>query len=190
MNDKVDQLSKYGSFRISTTNKTLKLRAETFSKRAYNIEWLQSLEDDSMLIDVGANIGIYSIPSALFHVKKVIALEPEILNFNMLLKNMELNNISSDEIEALPLAVSTKHAGRSTKIYLTREEAGESCHQIGENQDHLLNENSIPRKSRSVYCVSLSSVVKQIDEYQWALHIKIDVMELKKMYANHFLMTN
>ena len=142
---------KYGSFRISTTNKTLKLRAETFLKKEpTTLEWLQSLEDDSMLIDVGANIGIYSIPSALFHVKKVIALEPEILNFNMLLKNMELNDISSNEIEALPLAVSTKHAGRSTKIYLTREEAGESCHQIGNNQDHLLNENSIPRKTRSV----------------------------------------
>ena len=168
---------KYGSFRILTTNKTLKLRAETFLKKEpTTLEWLQSLEDDSMLIDVGANIGIYSIPSALFHVKKVIALEPGILNFNMLLKNMELNNISSNEIEALPLAVSTKHAGRSTKIYLTREEAGESCHQIGKNQDHLLNENPIPRKSRSVYCVSLSSVVKQIDEYHnGPLHIKIDV---------------
>ena len=168
---------KYGSFRISTTNKTLKLRAETFLKKEpTTLEWLQSLEDDSMLIDVGANIGIYSIPSALFHVKKVIALEQGILNFNMLLKNMELNDISSNEIEALPLAVSTKHAGRSRKIYLTREEAGESCHQIGKNQDHLLNENPIPRKSRSVYCVSLSSVVKQIDEYHnGPLHIKIDV---------------
>ena len=148
---------KYGSFRISTTNKTLKLRAETFLKKEpTTLEWLQSLEDDSMLIDVGANIGIYSIPSALFHVKKVIALEPEILNFNMLLKNMDLNNISSNKIEALPLAVSTKHAGRSKKIYLTHEEAGEICHQIGKNQDHLLNENSIPKTLKNnpkVACV-------------------------------------
>ena len=168
----------FGSFDIYTSNQTLKYRASSFlQKEPTTLEWIQSLEKDSVLIDVGANVGIYTIPSALYHVKKVIAIEPEILNYTMLLKNIELNKLTNDQVEALPLAISTEFANQSTKLYLTTENVGDSCHQVGRNQNHLLEKISLgTRKSRSIYCVSLASIVKQATEYhKGPIHIKIDV---------------
>ena len=61
----------YGKFKICGGNKMLKFRAESFlAKEPTTLEWLQALEADSLLIDIGANIGIYAIPASLFHVKK------------------------------------------------------------------------------------------------------------------------
>ena len=98
------------------------------------------------------------------------------MKYNTLLKNIDLNNISSKKIEALPLAVSTKYAGRSIKNYLLQEEAGKRYDQVSINQAQTLNEASQSKKSKYVYCISLSNIVKQIDEYHAGpLHIKIDV---------------
>ena len=74
MGDHTVEYPGYGEFKICSGNKMLKFRAESFLvKEPTTLEWLQSLEADSLLIDVGANIGIYTIPSSLFHVKKVMA---------------------------------------------------------------------------------------------------------------------
>ena len=75
------------------------------------------------------------------------------------------------------LAISTKFAHKSTKIYLTSDDVGASCHQVGRSQNHLLEAiNPSKRKSRSVYCIPLSEIVQQIDEYHSGpIHIKIDV---------------
>lgn len=168
----------YGTFKIFTPNEILEFRANSFAtKEPTTLEWMQSLEKDSILIDVGANIGIYTIPSAMYHVKKVIAIEPEIKNYNMLLDNLKLNNIDSNKVEALPLGVSTEYQNQITKIYLTSDITGASCHQVGRNQNHLLQAtNNNKRITKSIYCVSLSSIVKQIGTYHdGPIHIKIDV---------------
>ena len=168
----------YGSFKIYAINNVLEFRAKSFlTKEPTTIDWIKSLEKDSILIDVGANIGIYTIPCALFHVKKVIAIEHEIRNYNMLLSNLDLNQISNDVVEALPLAVSTEYAETFTKIFLSQDIQGGSCHQVGRNQDYLLRKTTISnRKSRSVYCISLASIVSQAaTNHSGPIHIKVDV---------------
>ena len=51
----------YGSFRISAIDKTVKFSSEAFLKEeSTTFKWLQSLEDEAILIDVGANIGIFN----------------------------------------------------------------------------------------------------------------------------------
>lgn len=168
----------FGEFSFSSFSDVLRWRANSFlTKEPTTLEWLQGLGRDSILIDVGANVGIYTIPAALFHVKKVIAIEPEIQNYQILLKNIEANKISNDMIEALPLAVSTEFANTITKIFLTIDEAGHGCHQVGRNQNHLLEKtNDTNRKSRSVYCISLSTLITQVtSSHTGPIHIKIDV---------------
>ena len=168
----------FGSFAIYATNNVLKFRAKSFlSKEPTTIDWIKSLEKDSVLIDVGANIGIYTIPCALFHVRKVIAIEPEIRNYNMLLNNLDLNQISNDTVEALPLAISTQYAEKFTKIFLAEDIEGSSCHQVGRNQDFMLRKsNNTKRKSRTVYCASLASIVKQAaTDHNGPIHVKVDV---------------
>ena len=167
----------YGKFKIHAGSQLLRFRAESFlTKEPTTLEWLQSLDKDSVLIDVGANIGIYTIPASLFHVKKVIAVEPEIKNYNMLLDNLKLNEIDCNTCEAIPVAVSTKYANSYTKLYLTEDRVGSSCHQLGKNQDFKLRELEQERAYRTVGCISLSKIVRQsTKDFDGRLNIKIDV---------------
>ncbi len=167
----------YGTFKVAATSEFICWRATSFhTKEPTTIQWLQSLEKDSVLIDVGANIGIYTIPAALFHAKRVIAIEPEIKSYRELIRNVELNGVDK-VVDALPLAVSTEFANCVSSLYLTSDEPGSSCHQVGRNQNYLLNPTNEERKRRSIYCISLSSIVtKAHDENPTSpLHIKVDV---------------
>ena len=167
----------YGKFKIYGGSEMLDFRAKSFlTKEPTTLEWLQSLDKDSMLIDVGANIGIYTIPASLFHVKKVIAIEPEIKNYNMLLDNLGLNKINCSTCEAIPAAVSTKYANTFTKLYLTEDSVGASCHQLGRNQDFKLRKLEQNRAYRTVSCISLSQIISQsTNDFDGKLNIKIDV---------------
>ena len=168
---------KFGSFLVNKGSDMIAWRAKSFlSKEPTTLEWLQSLEPESILIDIGANIGIYSIPSALFHVKKVYAVEPELKSFTELVKNIELNNLDDTQIEAVPIAITTEFASSITQFYLTVDEPGMSCHQVGRNQDFKLSPVKEKRKHRSVYCVSLSDFLQNLPlTKDDILHLKIDV---------------
>ncbi len=166
----------HGKFLIHATSRMIEWRASSFlEKEPTTIEWISSLESDSYLIDIGANIGIYTLPSALFKVQHVIAIEPELKNYVELIKNIELNEIE-DKITALPLAISTSLADHPSHIFLTKDQPGMSCHQVGVNQDFKLNPIKEKRVKRSVYCISLKSIVNDFGIPEKApLHIKIDV---------------
>jgi FkbM family methyltransferase len=60
-------------------------------------------------IDVGASIGVLAIPLARWN-KKVIAFEPEDISFNLLQKNVELNNIKNMIISNKGLGSENKRA--------------------------------------------------------------------------------
>ena len=61
---------------------------------------------DGIVLDIGANVGIFSIYASLLGAKKVIAYEPEEDNGIILKKNVEANNLTN--IELRPFAVSSK----------------------------------------------------------------------------------
>ena len=167
----------FGSFFVNNGSDIIAWRAKKFlTKEPTTLEWLQSLEPDSILVDIGANIGIYSIPAALFHVKKVYAVEPELKNFTELVNNIELNNLDESRIEAIPIAISSEFAETITQIYLTSDQPGMSCHQVGRNQDFKLSPIKKTRKHRSVYCVSLADFIQNLPiNDSDKLHLKIDV---------------
>jgi FkbM family methyltransferase len=76
------------------------------------------LEQGWTVLDIGANIGYYSLleASLVGDKGKIYALEPEPRNLKLLAKNIELNNYSNI-VETYPLAVSDK-SGLS-KLYLS-----------------------------------------------------------------------
>ena len=167
----------FGSFLINNGSDAIEWRAKKFlTKEPTTLEWLQSLEPDSILVDIGANIGIYSIPSALFHVKKVYAVEPELKNYTELVNNIELNNLDESRIEAIPVAITTEFAATISQLYLASDQPGMSLHQVGRNQDFKLGLIEKSRKHRSVYCVSLNDFLHNLPlNDSDKLHLKIDV---------------
>jgi len=167
----------YGIFLINLTNRQTFWRAQTFlSKEPTTLEWLQQFKKESWFLDIGANIGIYSLPAALYHASKVISVEVEPSNYAELLKNIQINKISSDKIEAVLLGISTKYANKINKLYLTQDQVGASCHQLGANVDFMLKPVNIDRTVKTVYSISLSQLIQASSiPSNVPLHIKIDV---------------
>ena len=66
---------------------------EKFDETVLEISKIINIQEDDILLDIGANIGVVSIPVALKFKAEVIAVEASPLNSSLLLKNISLNNV-------------------------------------------------------------------------------------------------
>ena len=86
----------YGSLKFVISNEIEKMRIDKFfSKEPETLSWLdKTITPSSVLYDVGANIGQYSLYAAHMFAQpiSVVAFEPESLNFSRLNQNIYLNN--------------------------------------------------------------------------------------------------
>jgi FkbM family methyltransferase len=97
---------KQQAFVFSTPNALADWRAQTFStKEPETLAWIDHMPQGSILWDIGANIGLYSIYAAKTRDCKVLAFEPSIFNLELLGRNIYLNDLV-DKICIVPLAVS------------------------------------------------------------------------------------
>jgi len=64
-----------------------------FTKEPWTIEWLNELTPQDMLLDIGANVGMYTVWAAAIRRCHVIAIEPESSNYSILNKNILQNNL-------------------------------------------------------------------------------------------------
>ena len=91
-----------------TPNVRTKWRVDTLlSKEPVTIEWLNKIRSSEILLDVGANVGMYSIWAAKFRNVNVIALEPEASNYFVLNKNIMINKLNK-LIKSYCIGVSNK----------------------------------------------------------------------------------
>lgn len=82
-------------------------RYETLlTKEPETIEWIDSLDPNAVMWDIGANVGIYSVYAAHKGLE-VIAVEPMPSNFYTLTKNIEINNIS-EKVSAFCIALTNE----------------------------------------------------------------------------------
>jgi FkbM family methyltransferase len=154
-----------------TPNRATLWRAQTLlTKEPVTIDWLKSMPKGSRLLDVGANVGMYSMFAARVRDCRVFAFEPESQNYALLVRNIFLNGVSR-KVTALCAALSDT-AGVST-LYLSSFQTGTSCHSLGEDVDFNLQ----PRDSKfSQGCISMAldelvrSGAMPVPEY-----VKIDV---------------
>ena len=118
-----------------------------------------------ILFDVGANVGMYSIWAGNRGVK-VYAFEPEASNYEILCRNIALNNL---DVDAYCLAISDKLA--VSRLHLSSREVGRSCHSFGES----VGPNLQPRKSipQGSIGISIDGLVEL--GLPCPNHIKVDV---------------
>jgi FkbM family methyltransferase len=94
--------------RILTPNALCYWRARTFSsKEPETLEWIDSIPEKSILWDIGANIGLYSIYAAKRRDCRVFSFEPSVFNQELLARNVFLNNLV-DKVCIIPLPLSDK----------------------------------------------------------------------------------
>jgi FkbM family methyltransferase len=105
----IDEINtKYGKLKYYCLGWIPLWRSETlFIKEPEMIEWIDKMEINSKLWDIGANVGLYSVYAGLKGVN-AFAFEPSALNTFLISKNIEVNGLK-DRVSLFPIAVSDKN---------------------------------------------------------------------------------
>jgi len=155
----------------STPTLGTKWRVDTlFSKEPVTIEWIGGFAPGAVLVDVGANVGMYTVWAAATRQTRVFAFEPEAQNFALLNRNIVLNGIG-DRVRAWCLALSD-HTGPG-ELHLSEFMLGGSCHSLDERVDHLLRPRR-PAYTQGSYATTLDDLVAA-GRVPVPDHVKIDV---------------
>lgn len=112
-------------------NPLAKWRYETFSsKEPETLEWIDGMPLGSVLWDIGANVGLYSVYAAKKKKCKVYAFEPSVFNLELLARNIFLNGLS-ETVCVVPIALTDKVGPSQMKM--TSTEWGGALSTFGES---------------------------------------------------------
>lgn len=120
-------------------------RQQSCRREPQTVEWIESFADHSLFLDIGANVGCYSLVAAAQNRRgrtgiRVVAMEPAHVNFGSLLANVRHNGFD-EQIVAVNVAAAP-HSGLGLLHYDGRngaypvDEAGSSGHQFNRQIDH------------------------------------------------------
>lgn len=117
---------------FAAPNRQVAWRVETaFTKEPDTIAWIREFSAGEVLVDVGANIGLYSILAAS-RGTRVFAFEPESQNYALLNRNIFINGFG-EKISAYCAALSDR--AEFSTLFLSSFIIGGSCHSFGESVD-------------------------------------------------------
>ena len=154
-------------------NQTALWRIQTLrEKEPHTIAWLDRMEAGTDFLDVGANIGLYTIYAAIRNKCKVHAFEPEAQNYSQLSRNIFFNKLDQ-QVTAYCAALSDEI--QLGQLFLSKFDyhGGGSCHSFGEEVGFDLQPRSSPFAQGSVSVTldwAVSSGAIPVPDY-----IKIDV---------------
>lgn len=158
--------TKYGDALYAIANDHCAWRVKTiYQKEPDTIAWIDSMSPGETLIDVGANIGIYSIYAAKRGLR-VYAFEPEAQNYALLTRSIMVN-----EMDFPAYCVALADETKPDFLYLSGFLPGGSCHTVGHDLDHRLEQ-----RDRPVGALRQGTVAMRLDDFRIvADHIKLDV---------------
>jgi FkbM family methyltransferase len=155
----------------ATPTTVTKWRVDTlFEKEPITIRWIAGFARGEVLVDVGANVGMYTIFAAKTRSVQVCAFEPEAQNYALLNRNIVMNGLG-DLVKAYCVALSDE-AGYN-ELHLADLEVGSSGHSFGERVD-FRHEPIKPKYSQGCVSARLDDLVEQ-GVVPAPVHIKIDV---------------
>lgn len=154
-----------------TPNRMTQWRAlSLFEKEPSTIEWLESMGEGDRLLDVGANVGMYSVYAAVMRGVMVTAVEPEAQNFALLVQNIEKNGLWG-RVDPWAIALSDKPG--FARLHLSALAPGGSCHSYGQEVGFDLQ----PRPTKRQQGCAASSIDVMVEAGHWPQpdHVKVDV---------------
>jgi FkbM family methyltransferase len=157
--------------RFATVNDVTTWRARTaMAKEPGTIAWIEEMLPGEVLLDVGANIGLYSLCAARFRGVRVFAFEPESQNFALLNTNIHLNRLQDS---VLAYCVALTDETRFDTLYLSSFRAGGSCHTFGESV-RFDGAEMVPAFRQGCFATTLDALAAS-GAIPVPRHIKIDV---------------
>lgn len=144
-----------------------------FSKEPETIEWIDSMNENDILWDIGSNVGLYSMYAGLKGLK-VNAFEPSALNTFLISKNIEINNLK-DNVFLFSIAMSDKN--EFGLLNMTSTELGGAINEF--NKTNVENIKINDKKNPVVFKQGMFSysIDELIEKYKFETpnYIKIDV---------------
>jgi FkbM family methyltransferase len=166
------------TLRYMTPTPLLRSRVETLLTREPTTPpWLRSFQCGDVFLDIGANVGLYSIYAALVAGARVYCFEPESQNYALLNKNIFLNGLH-EQVTAYCLAASDEPG--LSNLYLCTLAVGFGHHDFGASswKTDLHRGSVVYRKDQRLKQGALGMTLDALVE-SGALpvpnHIKIDV---------------
>jgi len=140
------------------------------SKEPDTITWIDTLADNDVLYDVGANVGVYTLYAALTRRCQVIACEPSAANYAELVRNIALNSV---EQRVIASCTALSDVDCVDYINMPEVEVGSALSSFGDAVDQNGNPFA-PIFRQSVFGHRLDSLIEQYRLLP-PTHIKIDV---------------
>ena len=160
-----------GPVRYLTPTSHLKWRVDSlFDKEPCTIEWIAGFAPGEVLVDVGANVGMYTIWAAKTRGVRVYGFEPEAQNYALLNRNIVLNGLA-DRVKAYCVALSDIEG--FSELHLADLRAGGSCHSLGERVD-FAHRPMQPEYSQGCISARLDDLVSR-EVVPEPHYVKIDV---------------
>jgi len=156
---------------FSTPSQLTRWRVETIrQKEPWTLEWIATFGAGDILLDCGANVGMYTIWAAMTRSVQVYAFEPESQNYALLNRNILTNDLGG-RVKAYCMGLSDQ-AGLFD-LHMADMRVGGSCHAVDEPLDAFLK----PLKSlfaQGCIAATLDGLVAE-GAVPVPNHIKIDV---------------
>jgi FkbM family methyltransferase len=146
-------------------------RARTFSsKEPLTLKWIDEMSGNSILWDIGANVGLYSIYAAKARGIEVFAFEPSVFNLDILAKNIYLNDVTN-LISIIPVPL--YRVSGFNKIILSSENIGSALNTFAEKygQDGKALNSALEYRILGLSADDLATIHK----LNPPTHLKIDV---------------
>jgi FkbM family methyltransferase len=157
---------------LHVTSRMEHQRASAFlTKEPDTIAWLDQLRPGDLFVDIGANVGVYTLYAAIKCGATVLAFEPEAQNFAALNRNLLANEVG-DRVSAWPLAVSD-HNGL-TQLNLSAMTAGGSHHAAGAPVDER-GQAFTPRYVQGSVAMTLDMALDSLAPGKCPRFVKIDI---------------
>lgn len=171
--------TKYGPLSIYCLGNTSIWRADTFhTKEPETLNWIDDMNPNETLWDVGANIGLYSLYAAKKGMS-VFSFEPSTNNTFLLYKNIILNGLS-DKIRMMPFAVSDHFL--FGKLNLTSLENGSAFNVFNSESLDQIQSEELTFKTQFTQGMIGFSIDELVFEHKMKCpdHLKVDVDSIEE----------
>ena len=171
----IDEIStKYGKLKYYCMGRIPLWRSQTlYQKEPEMIEWIDKMDKNESLWDIGANVGLYSVYAGLKGMK-VFAFEPSALNTFLISKNIEINNLMNN-VFLFPVAVSDKN--EFGYLNMTSTDLGGALNEFNETDVKSVGEGAYKADVIFKQGMFAYSTDELIEKYGFEIpdYVKIDV---------------
>lgn len=158
-----------------------KSRADQFFSKNGEIEtinWILDFEPNSNFLDVGANIGLFSLLAAKKN-HNVVSIEPEAHNFTILNLNV-FDNGFNDNVICYPIALASQ--SKLSKLNIFKMGWGHSMHSLGTDiKVGGIKQNPVFKQGS--FGMNLDDFIEQTQFFPNYVKIDVDGNELDVMYG-------